>query len=186
MAVRLEGRLVGRRDEPLLFRREGDRLLWVPPPDLRGDLPASVLDVTDAAERARLRTLIRHTESGTDFVIPSRHALELVPVRGGLVTPVVRTTARIEPEGAAAGSTPEPGDWEMVSALTVCGFSATGRVRSRRTSAAYRVTFGQDGRVRTRRGAALSAFGGRAARAMPAVARVVRRARERRAAAASH
>ena len=181
----LEGRLVGKGDQPLLFERRGDRVLWAPPAELRGALPEHVLDMTDALPRAKVRTMIRLPWNKTEFVVPARHTLDLVPAEGGLVTPVVRTEARLDPDTAAGGSRPRAGRWEVIAAVTICGFSMTGRVRSRKTAAEYDITIDADGTVLTRRGALVSSVKGRVARALPGLARIARRAQERRA-AASH
>jgi glycosyltransferase involved in cell wall biosynthesis len=181
----LEGRLLAKGDTPLLFERRGDRLMWVPPEELRGMLPDGVLDMTAALPRAKMRTIIRLPWNKTEFVVPGRHELVLAPAPDGLVTPVVRTEARIDPATAAGGSKPRMGHWEVLAAVTVCGFAVTGRVRSKRTAAAYELAIDSGGNVLSRRGAILSAVKGKAARAVPGLARLARRAQERRA-AASH
>jgi glycosyltransferase involved in cell wall biosynthesis len=180
-----EGRLLGKRDRPLLFERREDRLVWAPPEELRGALPEYVLDMTEAMERARVRTMIRLLANNTEFVLPGRHTVELVPAGDGLLTPVVRGEARIDPRKAAGGSKPRAGRWEVLGVVTVCGFSATGRARSKRSAAEYGITIDTDGSVLTRRSAIMSSVKGKVARVVPGFARLARRAQERRA-AASH
>ncbi|MEA2423318.1 MAG: poly(ribitol-phosphate) beta-N-acetylglucosaminyltransferase [Thermoleophilaceae bacterium] len=185
-AMPFSGRLLARADSPLLFERRGGRLLWVPPPDLRGfDMPERVLDMTEALGRARVETMIRARDK-TEFVLPGRQSVELMPAgpEGGLVTPVFSGEARIEPGTAAAGSPPPPGLWEVLAAVTVCGFGATARVRSARTAAEYEVEIDSHGAVAARRRSVVSAARGQMARRMPGLARVLRRAKERRVGAA--
>jgi hypothetical protein len=180
-----EGRLLAKGDRPLLFSQQGDRVLWVPPDELKAALPERVLDMTEAMKKARVRTMIRLTANNTEFVLPGRHSVELVPAGDGHVTPVISGEARVDPRKAAGGSKPRAGRWEVLAAVTVCGFSATGRARARRSIAEYGITVDTDGSVLPRRAAMLASVKGKFARAVPGLARVARRAQERRA-AASH
>jgi glycosyltransferase involved in cell wall biosynthesis len=179
------GRLLARGDKPLLFSQVGDRLLWVPPEGLRGELPDEVLDMTEAFVHANVQPVIRHLKDKSEFALPRERSLSMEPVGdGSLVTPVVRGAARVEPGRAAAGSKPRAGRWEVVAPVTVCGFSASGRVRSRRTAAEVEIVIDESGAVRRGGGGSgLSALRGRLARRLPGLARVLRRAAARRRAA---
>jgi glycosyltransferase involved in cell wall biosynthesis len=172
-------RLVGKADRPLLFSRQGERLLWVPPGELRdGSLPERVLDMTDALSRAKVETVIRAADK-TELVLPGRQSVELVVAgEDGLLTPVVSGEARIAPGMAAAGQ------WDVLAAVTVCGFGATSRVRSRRSAAEVSVEIGADGAVAARQVSVVAAARGQVARRLPRLARVLRRAKERRVGAA--
>jgi glycosyltransferase involved in cell wall biosynthesis len=181
-----EGRLLARGDKPLAFEQRGDRLLWVPPEGLRGELPDQVLDMTKAFGYAKVHPVIRHLKDKSEFALPREKSVAMVPVGDGLVTPVVSGSARVEPGRAAAGSKPRAGRWEVVAPVTVCGFSASGRVRSRRTAAEVEISIDESGAVRRgeRVGGGLAAgLRGRLARRLPGLARAFRRAAARRRAA---
>jgi glycosyltransferase involved in cell wall biosynthesis len=174
------GRLVGKGDRPMRFEQHGERVLWVPPEELRGEIPEELLDMTPAMEKANVQPMIRARRDKTDYVQPAEFTMQLEPVGDGYVTPVIRGEARIEPGRAAAGSKPRPGRWEVLAAMTVCGFSAAGRVRSETSAAEYEIRIGQDGAVVRRSRTPLSAVKGLVARRLPGLARVARRAKERR------
>ncbi|MEA2458961.1 MAG: poly(ribitol-phosphate) beta-N-acetylglucosaminyltransferase [Thermoleophilaceae bacterium] len=181
-----KGRLVAKGDKPIQFRQEGERLLWVPPEELHGDIPEDLLDMTPAMKKANVQPMIRARHDKTDFVLPHEHTMRLEPAGDGYVTPVLRGEARIEPGKAAAGSKPRAGRWEVLAATTVCGFSAAGRVRAETTAAEYEIRIDQDGAVARRSTTPLSAVKGLLARRLPGLARVIRRKKERRSAAAAH
>jgi poly(ribitol-phosphate) beta-N-acetylglucosaminyltransferase len=174
-----EGRLVGRADRPMRFEQRGEQVLWVPPEELEGTLPEELLDMTPAFKKANLQPMIRHLRDKSEFAIPKEQHLEFVPVGDGYVTPVLIGEARVVPGKAAAGAKPRPGRWEVIASVTICGFSAAGRVRSKQSAAELEILIGAEGAVRPRR-TGLSALRGKLARRLPALARVFRRAKERR------
>jgi hypothetical protein len=186
LAMPFEARLLGRGERPLLFERRGERVLWVAPAELPVDLPEQTLDMTRAMRNASAQLTIRSRDDGTEFVLPGRHELELVDAGGGTLAPVLRGEARVETARAAAGSRPRAGRWDVLASVIVCGFSAVARARSQRTAAEYAISIDPDGAVAGRSETGLSALQGRLARRLPALARVFRRARERRRAAAAH
>jgi glycosyltransferase involved in cell wall biosynthesis len=186
LAMPFEARLLGRGERPLLFERRGERVLWVALAELPVDLPEETLDMTRAMRNATAQLTIRSRDDGTEFVLPGRHELELVDAGDGTLAPVLRGEARVEAARAAAGSRPRAGRWDVLASVIVCGFSAVGRARSQRTAAEYAISIDPDGAVAGRSEMGLSALQGRLARRLPALARVFRRARERRRAAAAH
>ena len=170
-------RLLGPRDAPLRFERRDGRLLWDPPEDLPGTVPAALLDWTDAFPHAQARVVMRSVSDRTDFVLPAEQELELVDAGAGRVTPVMRGEARIEPRRAAAGATPPPGRWEVLGVVRVGGFATAGRARRRLTADEYEVRIGEDGAVagpgRPRPAGVLRGL----ARRVPGLADAVRRSR---------
>ena len=118
-------------------------------------------------------------------MLPREKAIVLEDAGEGYVTPVITGEARVEPGRAAAGSKPRAGRWEVLGAVTVGGFSATGRARAQRTAAEYEIRIDQEGAVARRSRTPLSAVKGRAARWLPGVARLARRRKLRRNAAAA-
>ncbi|MEA2450872.1 MAG: poly(ribitol-phosphate) beta-N-acetylglucosaminyltransferase [Thermoleophilaceae bacterium] len=179
LVLAFEARMVGRGDKPLLFERRGERLFWAPPEELRGELPDDLLDWTDAIPNATLHTIIRAKRDETDFVLPTRYVREIDDVKGG-ATVVLRGEARVEPGRAAAGAKPRAGRWELLGQLTICGFTAMSKPRLRRTAAEYEIRIDHQGAPVRRAPSRMPSVRGRLARRLPRVARVVRRAKERR------
>jgi glycosyltransferase involved in cell wall biosynthesis len=181
LEVRFEGRLLAEGDAPLLFERREERLLWAPPEVIAERVPDGVRDWTEAMGRARSRLTIRAQSDGAEFVLPGEHEVTLEPAGDGLVTPVVRGVARVEPRRAAAGSRAAAGLWDVLGSVTVCGFSAVGRVRSSESAAAYTVDIDEAGAVTLAKRSAWSALKGRAGRRLPRLARAARLGAARRA-----
>jgi glycosyltransferase involved in cell wall biosynthesis len=179
LVLEFDARLVGRGDRPLLFEQRGDRVLWVPPAELTGQLPDELLDWTEAFRNATANLTIRSQRDKAEFVLPREFELEFAPVEGG-VTAVLRGEARIEPGRAAAGSTPPAGRWDLLGTTTICGFTATGRARHRRTAAEFEVAIDSKGAAVPKTPSRVPSLRGHVARRLPGLARVVRRAKERR------
>jgi poly(ribitol-phosphate) beta-N-acetylglucosaminyltransferase len=175
LEIRSEGRLLARGDAPLLFEARGERLLWAPPEVIAGRVPEDVRNWTDAMRRARSELMIRAFSDHAEFVLPGEHETTLEPAGDGLVTPVVRGVARVEPWRAAAGSPAAAGRGGVLGSVTVCGFSAVGRARSSESAAAYAVDIGEDGSVAVAKRSAWSALKGHAARRLPRLARAAAR-----------
>ncbi len=180
------GRLVERGDRPIEFERHGDRVVWVPPEEIRAELPGELLDMTGPLENANVQPLMRALRDKSEVRIPRERTITLEPVGDGRLTPVIRGEARVAPGTAAAGSKPAAGRWEVLATATVCGFSAAGRVRDERTAAEYEIRIDREGAVVGTNRTPLSAAKGLLARRVPALARIARRAKNRRNAAASH
>jgi hypothetical protein len=138
-----------------------------------------MLDWTPSFRKANLQPMIRSLRDKSEFALPKEQKLDFVPVGNGHVTPVLRGETRVVPGKAAAGAKPRPGRWEVLASVTICGFSAAGRVRERKSAAELQIQIGAEGAVRPRR-TGWSAVRGKVARRLPAVARLLRRAKERR------
>ena len=183
-----EARLVERHDRPLRFQRREGRVFWVPPEGVPADLPERVLEVTDDVFGAKARLIVRSPADKREYVLPSENKVQLEPVGGDYVTAMLRGESRIVPASAAAGSRLTAGRWQVVASVTIVGYNAIGRVRSRKTDAEYSVTVLADGSVKRRRRpdsvARPPSVAGRVARRMPRLARLLRRARRERRAAA--
>ena len=57
---------------PLVMKRKGARILWVPPEELRSELPAEALDVTDELRKAQVQVLLRSTRNRAEFALQTR------------------------------------------------------------------------------------------------------------------
>jgi glycosyltransferase involved in cell wall biosynthesis len=172
-----EGRIVDKEARPLLFSSAGGRTLWLPPEELRGDLPEEAVDMTEALGNATAQALVRARADDTEFVLPTRYEFALVPAEDGALTPVVSGTARVDAGRAAAGATLRAGRWNVLGTVTVCGFSAIARARSRETAAEYAIDIDERGMAAARSRIGPSAVVGKLARTAPGVAGAFRRAR---------
>jgi hypothetical protein len=171
-------RIVDIEGKPLLFTRATDRTRWLPPAPLRAELPDESLDMTESLEDAEAQVLIRAREDEAEFVVPTEYAYELEPAEGTAVTPVAVGRARLN-------DTPRAGRWNVLGTVTVCGFSAIARARSRATAAEYVIDVDASGNVMGHSPIGPSAVVGKLARTMPGVAGAFRRARARRRARAA-
>ncbi|MEA2441579.1 MAG: poly(ribitol-phosphate) beta-N-acetylglucosaminyltransferase [Thermoleophilaceae bacterium] len=175
--VPFEGRIVDMEGRPLLFSQTGGRTLWLPPAELSEELPESALDMTEALENASAQVLIRARDDDAEFVIRTEYEYALEPAEKGVVTPVALGKARLT-------EAPRAGRWNVLGTLTVCGFSAIARARSRTTAAEYVIDVDATGSVTPHSPIGPSAVVGKLARTMPGVAGAFRRVRARRRARA--
>ena len=129
--VRWDGRMRG-QGGPLRLRRQGDRIYWVQPDDVREELPRKLLDVTIAVFKPNVQIVLRSVDDRTEFVLPSEVGAKLVPIDKGdpdLVTVRVSGEATIDPASAAAGAPLPAGDWELLAVVNVLGFTHTTKIR---------------------------------------------------------
>jgi glycosyltransferase involved in cell wall biosynthesis len=125
LALDVEAELAGSKHGPLTFRRSGDRVLWVAPPEL-GPLPDDLLDVTRDVDRARLQVLLKSTSDGVEYVLPGKTTVRLDPVEDaadGALRAVLTTSAHVAPSIAAGGAPLPSGDWEIDALVSIAGFS---------------------------------------------------------------
>ena len=179
------------RSGPLRFRREGERVLWVPPPELAAELPADALDVTGDLARSTLALVLRHGERGHEYAVPAGGAARLAPVPGDpdAWSAVFAGEAVVDPARAAGGSPLAGGEWEIVGTLHVAGFKAAARARRPGRAAPLAFRMGSDGRLQEgvvgwriraeRRGRALARTAAlRAGHRFPPLVRLARRRRK--------
>ena len=123
--VRIEGRIGGEHGPPA-FERRGERILWVPPAELAGELPAEALDATEEVEKSRLDLLVARASGRPEFVLDSTAEVRLEPIPGGSghVTPVLRAEAWVDPRTAAAEGRLGRGEWRIAAVLYGAGFGA--------------------------------------------------------------
>ncbi len=135
--VTLEGRLRG-----LTYRRDGDRVLWHPPEELRARLDGLDLDFTKSVARAHVTPLLRAAADKTEVVLePETHAVELRGAGEGLVTPVITATLRVPPHA--------PGEWQLVVPVRVSGLTDTAMtIRQGDRTAPLTFVVSEDGRFR--------------------------------------
>lgn len=140
VTVRLEARLRGMK-----FRRDGERVLWEPPEELRGHLDGLDLDFTESVENAHVTPLIRAADR-TEVTFATEQSVRLRGAGEGLVTPVVRAKAVIP------ASSLSPGEWRLVIPVRVSGLSHTAmgvRWRDRDTPGPLLLVVQPDGRFHT-------------------------------------
>ena len=127
LVLRLRSRL---SPTDLRFRREGERVLWVPPPALREALAGEDLDVTDALNDASVQCFLHSPEDKVEYLLSGRTDVGFEDgAEPGLVRPVLRTTARVTPTTAAAGAPLPAGRWHVHTIVDVLGFTSLRRVR---------------------------------------------------------
>ena len=111
------------------FRRDGDRVLYVPPVDLDPDVVTpEVLDVTEDIERARFDLLVKQRDEPEDYFAPVRGEVVLEPSGDeGLLRLLARGTGTIDPGRMAAGRAVH-GIIDVNARLWVAGWSLIRRV----------------------------------------------------------
>jgi hypothetical protein len=111
------------------FRRDGDRVLYVPPVDLDPDVVTpEVLDVTEDIDRARFDLLVKQRDEPEDYFAPVRGEVVLEPSGDeGLLRLLARGTGTIDPGRMAAGRAVH-GIIDVNARLWVAGWSLIRRV----------------------------------------------------------
>ncbi len=122
--VALEGRLRG-EGARLVYRRDGDRLLWEPPKALRERLADADLDATKSVPRGHAQALVRSVADQTEHLLPVEGRVRLDEGDAGLVTPVVVAAARLKAATAAVGLPLASGEWQLVVPVRIGGFHGT-------------------------------------------------------------
>jgi poly(ribitol-phosphate) beta-N-acetylglucosaminyltransferase len=177
--LRLEAALTGEA-LPLAFTRRGSRMLWSPPPPLRGRLPEEGLDATEELARARAQVMLRSPRRHSEFMVPSRSELFLLRLDGdrSLKRPAFNVAAEVDVRKAAGGARLAPGEWEVHAVQSVAGFHASGPVMTgggpRRPSRPLTFWVTPDGHLRRR-----PPLRRRLRRRLPRLAGLFRRARRR-------
>jgi hypothetical protein len=123
--VRVDATLRGETD-PLAFRRDGERVLWVPPASLRERLLDDALEATADLDGSTLQLLVRAAE-GPEFVASTKAEVRLA--QEGV--PVLIGDAALDPSRAAAGAALAPGDYGLQANPIVAGFTKTVAARRR-------------------------------------------------------
>jgi glycosyltransferase involved in cell wall biosynthesis len=126
LGLDVRAELAGAKHGPLTFRRDGDRVLWIPPEPLRGELPPEALDFTRSLENAGLQLLLVSPGSGLEWQLEGTAHVELEHVEDepeGTVHAVLHARAVVAPTIAAAGAPLPSGDWELHALVTLGGFS---------------------------------------------------------------
>jgi glycosyltransferase involved in cell wall biosynthesis len=122
-------RLVDEAGEPLLFRREGDRVLRVLPADLADVIPAELLDVTDEVPAGIAELTVRGRSSGVEWLLPGTGTVGLVEVDGGWA---VEATVHgwLDPAQAAYGAALPDDVWGVIARLAVLGHARSKTVNA--------------------------------------------------------
>ncbi len=144
--VRLVGRTATSIDiqaqlRGLSFRRDGERLLWHPPDDLRDRLDGLDLDFTASVGRAHITPLVRAVADKTEIVLEHTQEVRHRDREDGLVTPVIAATVQLP--------TLPPGEWQLVVPVRVSGLNHTAMtIRQGGRTAPLNLVIGPDGRQR--------------------------------------
>jgi glycosyltransferase involved in cell wall biosynthesis len=159
----LDARLRGLR-----FRKDGDRLLWEPPEELRPHLAGADLDFTVSTSRGHVTPLMRAVADKVEVVLDADIEVRHRDLGDGLITPVVG--ARVQVEGL------DPGEWQLVVPVRISGLNHTAMTVRRGENRAAPLTFTvrRDGTF-SRPSWARRHLSGRAPRVARAVRRVARR-----------
>jgi len=90
------------------YERDGDRVLWVPPPSLAGAFGEEDRDVTQEFANGRLVPLLRSRADGSEYVVRHRTQPRLDGRR-----PRLDAEVHVLPRKAAGGGRLAPGEWEL-------------------------------------------------------------------------
>lgn len=134
LIVKVSADFVYHDGEPVIFRRDGDRIRWELPATLTSAVPKSVLDVTETLGRATLDVLVRHRESGADFFVPT--TFSATGDDGDTVTVTLAGEARLHIPTGRQGRPFELGIWDLAARIDVCGWAVERRLGALRSAAA--------------------------------------------------
>jgi len=123
LALRLTASLGGPE-----FARDGERVAWVPPAELREALAGADLDATEALRSSSVQVYLHSLRDGSEYLLPATTALDL-GADPGVARPVLRTRVRTSFATAAGGAPLTAGEWELRAVVTVAGFSHARSVR---------------------------------------------------------
>ena len=98
---------------PLLFRREGDRILRRLPSRLESALPESALDVTEAVASARGSLSVRGRKHNVGWPVPTTSSVVVTDCGDGLVSIGTRLTGTLDVRSAAFGEPLDDDVWEV-------------------------------------------------------------------------
>ena len=127
--VRAEARLTYGDGSPVRFERRGDRLLWSLPVTLSTSVPEAARDMTEPLRAARADVVVRHRNSGADWLVRGTHEAELDELGGDTVALRVRAEGVLAPKSGAAGARMPRGLWDVDLRLAACGWTPQARLR---------------------------------------------------------
>jgi glycosyltransferase involved in cell wall biosynthesis len=111
------------RIDGLALERDGDRVRWVPPPELAGRLDPAELDITDALERAYADVLVWAGADAIEYTLRTETEARLEPSgRGDALTPVLTARARLQPRIVGAKAKLRRGEWTVGVKTGLGGF----------------------------------------------------------------
>jgi poly(ribitol-phosphate) beta-N-acetylglucosaminyltransferase len=113
---------------PLRFGEHGDRVAWIPPPALLGELDpgTEALEVTEAVKKAEVSINLRERVSRLEHSQAVR--LGQLERRDGALTMSGTVAISLDPTTFAAGEALPPGTWDVSVQAGVSGWAASGRV----------------------------------------------------------
>jgi poly(ribitol-phosphate) beta-N-acetylglucosaminyltransferase len=145
LILEVTGRLrrTGRR--AIAVVRDGDRLLWEPPPELSGTFEEGERDVTDALA-GEVGVVLRSQQDETEWALTVTSATH-VPAGAdeAPVFPRVKGRVRIDPDTAAGGAALPPGAYDVRVTISIGGFAAEAAARV--GEAPFTITVSSDHRV---------------------------------------
>jgi hypothetical protein len=152
ITLRVDGALVGESAQ-LEFVRDGERILWAPPDELRTPLDEEDVDATRAMRLSRIQILLRSRSEGAEYVMQGRVRRLLVPAGAALdrLRPILTAEVVVDPRTAAAGGPLPEGLWDVHAALVVGGFTGRARMKRRNAPGFLTLAVGPDGSIREHR-----------------------------------
>jgi glycosyltransferase involved in cell wall biosynthesis len=125
LTLQLSARIEGRHHS-LIFKRDGDRVLWEPPEPLRGLIAEDDCDVTRELRRSTAPAYLERLEDDLQYMLPSATKVRLdEESEPGRVIPVVESTVAIAPTIAAGGAPLPAGQWHIEAGISAAGFSGS-------------------------------------------------------------
>ncbi len=132
LTLEAEGLLVNRADgKPWAYRRDGDRLVMVPPAAQGGEL-GDTTDCTDAPQSGELELVLRHREDSEEWLVPATTHVT-VREQDGRAWLVYRLSARIDPLTLGAGGPLSDGIWDVYGKISQTGWVREARVGAHRS-----------------------------------------------------
>ncbi|HLN77171.1 MAG TPA: glycosyltransferase [Nocardioidaceae bacterium] len=122
LEVTFEGTWVGADGRPLLFRREGDRILRHLPDDVAGALPQDLVDVTEELAKTHVDLALTSRADHVGWPVRATHETVVTDLDGGLATVGFKGSAVVNPRSGVFGQ--ELGDdvWTVTLRAGFLGF----------------------------------------------------------------
>ena len=122
LEVSFEGTWMGDDGEPLLFRREGDRVLRHLPDDVAAGLPRELIDVTEQLEKTSVDLAVTSRADHVGWPVRASHETVLQDLGGDLVTVGFKGTAIVDPRSGVFGQELDDAAWVVTLRAGFLGF----------------------------------------------------------------
>jgi glycosyltransferase involved in cell wall biosynthesis len=150
LVIRIDGRLRGREDGPLLFHRDGERLIWSAPAAVAATLTPEQLDAAADLGAGTVQVFLRSTADPVEYLVPNRSRVRFAATdrEPAAAKAILDVDARVQARHGAAGSRLPAGEWELHVVVAIAGFQATTHVRRPGSSDPLVLTCTRAGRIR--------------------------------------